>query len=98
MSNVYYHPEKFGLETVGEFEIDETDYSFNIFAIWRDPKTGKFYTAIDSGYSYPPPFEDFDSMEDLTTHENAHSVVAEIRSHKDPYENPADLISRIMAY
>lgn len=98
MKNVYYNPEEFGLETVGEFQIDEPDYSFNIFAVWRDPKTGKFYTAIDSGCSCPSPFEDYNSMKDLTVHENAHSLVSEIRYYKDAYESPADLISRIMAF
>lgn len=98
MKNVYYNPEEFGLETVGEFEIEASFYSFDIFAVWRDPKSGKFYTATDSGCSCPTPFEDYDSIESLTAHENAHSVLAEIQSYKNTYESPADLISRIMAF
>lgn len=98
MSNVYYSPEELGLEPLGEFEIHEADYSFDIFAAWRDPKTGLFYSASDSGCSCPSPFEDYNSLESLTMHETAHSLVAEIQAIEDPYESPADLIAKVMSY
>ncbi|TFD51995.1 hypothetical protein E3T46_07860 [Cryobacterium sp. Hh11] len=94
--NIYYDNE-LGLTKVGEFEIREADYSFNIFAVWCDLLTKKFYTASDSGCSCPIPFDDITSRADLTEHENGHSVIAAIREIDEPFESPDDLIARVMA-
>lgn len=65
MSNVYYKPESFGVETVGEIELEEGLYSFNLVLVLRDLETGKFYVNQDSGCSCPSPFEDFKTKESL---------------------------------
>ena len=57
MSNIYYSPEKFGLEAVAQIEYSDRDYVFDIRIVWKD-KNGKLYTARDSGCSCPVPFED----------------------------------------
>lgn len=96
--NLYYDDNALGLEKVGEFDVREPDYSFDIFGVWRDPLTGDFYTATDSGCSCPTPFEDITKREDMTKHTTAHAVVAEIHAVEKPYESPADLIAKIMAF
>lgn len=57
-SNIYYSPEKFGLETVGDIDFDD-DYGFDIFVVWRETATGRLGYGEDSGCSCPSPFEDF---------------------------------------
>lgn len=64
MSNVYNNPNAYGLTLVGEIELSESDYSFDILAVWRN-KEG-YYLGTDSGCSCPTPFEDYKSVEDLT--------------------------------
>lgn len=64
MSNVYYSPEKFSLEVVGEIEFSDMDYVFDTRVIWKH-SSGKLYTARDSGCSCPSPFEDYSKLEDL---------------------------------
>lgn len=62
--NIYYSPEKFGLEIVGDFEWSEPDYSFDMLVVWKE-KRGKYWVGEDSGCSCPSPFEDFKGTEDL---------------------------------
>lgn len=61
MDNMYYSPERFGLTTVGEFDLSEPDYSFDLFVVWH--KDGKLYWATDHGCSCPSPFEDLDTLD-----------------------------------
>lgn len=65
MPDLYYAPEKHGLDLVGEIEWSSGFYEFNITAVWRD-KEGNLYYADDSGCSCPSPFEDWGSINDLT--------------------------------
>src|SRR6476469_4897948 len=62
--NIYYNPERFGLEIVGTIDWAEPDYSFDFTAVWKKSR-GEYYLASDSGCSCPSPFEDFTSVEDL---------------------------------
>lgn len=56
--NIYYNPEKFGLETVAEIEYaDELD-GYDTRVVWKN-KSGDMFTARDSGCSCPIPFEDY---------------------------------------
>jgi hypothetical protein len=56
--NIYYSPEKFGLETVGEIDFSSGCYEFDLTVAWKDSGTGKLFYAQDSGCSCPSPFED----------------------------------------
>ena len=65
MSDVYYEPEHFGLEKVGEYDFSSGSYEFDVRCIWREKSTGKLLTARDSGCSCPLPFEDYTSLATL---------------------------------
>ena len=55
LSNIYYTPEKFGLQTVGE--VDRGDgYGFDRFVVWADADGNLMYDT-DAGCSCPSPFE-----------------------------------------
>ena len=65
MSNVYYSPEKFGLEILGELDFGGA-WEFDKYVVWWHEETQKAYWGHDSGCSCPSPFEGFNSLEDLT--------------------------------
>lgn len=62
--NVYYSPEKYGLELVGEFEWSEPSYSFDTLAVWKE-KRGRYWIGEDSGCSCPSPFENITDINQL---------------------------------
>lgn len=74
--NIYYSPEKFGMETVGEISWSEPCYDFDLTCVWKQAR-GKFFIASDSGCSCPSPFEDFTKVEDL----EGPFTKAELRKH-----------------
>jgi len=105
VSDVYHNPEEFGLETIGELELREPDYNFDILLVQRDTSTGKFYVNADSGCSCPSPFEDFTTKESLGTPLTAHEAVSKIidtcnKFGEDRWSgykpNPSELIGRVM--
>ena len=63
--NPYYDPEACGLKQLGMMD-DADSYEFHILVLWQDVKSGKLYYAVDSGCSCPTPFEDYQSLADLT--------------------------------
>ena len=63
--NPYYNPKECGLEIVTSLEEDEA-YQFDMIVVWKDTETGKLYMAQDSGCSCPTPFEETNSLSDLT--------------------------------
>lgn len=58
-ANVYNTPEKFGLEVYGD-AWREMSYEYDAFIIWKQPSTGAYLWASDSGCSCPTPFEEYD--------------------------------------
>lgn len=80
-SNVYYSPERFGLEPVGEIEWDNESYQFNLTAVWRHKETGVFYYADDSGCSCPAPFEDLE-IDDLTEIGRAQELIDHLEARR----------------
>lgn len=71
--NVYYHPEHYGLEVIGDIEWDNEAWQFNMTVVWRD-QAGNFYYADDSGCSCPSPFEDL-TLERLTRVERLQDLI-----------------------
>lgn len=65
-TSVYYSPDKHDLEVVGDLELYEPNYSFDTVVAWRHVPTGEVYWAHDSGCSCPSPFENYNSVSDLT--------------------------------
>lgn len=64
MNNIYYNPEAFGLELVGEIEWRECYYEFDFLAVWKE-KRGQYWIGQDSGCSCPSPFEDVTDINEL---------------------------------
>lgn len=62
--DIYYNPQDYGLTLLGTVDLSEPDYSFDLLAVWKGKKG--YYLATDSGCSCPTPFENYDSLEDLT--------------------------------
>jgi hypothetical protein len=62
---MYYDPEKFGLETVGEIDWSSGCYEFDLTVVWKRTSDGGFVYAEDRGCSCPSPFEDT-GIDDLT--------------------------------
>lgn len=65
-NNPYYSPENFGLTPVAEMSWHEPCYDFDYTVAWTS-EDGTLYWASDSGCSCPVPFEDYSSLDDLTT-------------------------------
>lgn len=84
--DVYYQPEKFGLEVVAELALDDEPYSFDILVVWRH-SSGLLFSAHDAGCSCPSPFENFTSLEhvDLFDYDEIEARVAEAMN--DGYHN-----------
>ncbi len=55
--NIYYDPEKFGLEQVGEIDFSSGAYEFDLTVVWRRVSDDALVYAEDSGCSCPSPFE-----------------------------------------
>ncbi len=66
VDNVYYSPDKCGLEIVESFDDPDASYSFNMFVVWRKLDDGRLFYASDSGCSCPSPFEDYHTLGSLT--------------------------------
>jgi hypothetical protein len=64
-NNPYNNPEKFGLTRVALLDDPEASYSFGYLVLWKH-EDGRLFYAQDSGCSCPSPFEDFNTLEDLT--------------------------------
>lgn len=62
--NLYYSPEKYGLEVVGTIEWSEPNYDFDMTVLWR-AKRGQYWIGSDSGCSCPSPFEDIYDVNEL---------------------------------
>lgn len=90
----YYSPDEFGLEIVGEIEWMDEPFEFDMTVVWRDPSTGQFYAADDSGCSCPSPFEGFHARADLVGPMSKGAVLAYLRAKGEPAKS-VDLAERI---
>lgn len=63
-NDVYYQPETFGLQVVGEMEWSEPCYDFDMTVVWKDGD-GVYYWASDAGCSCPSPFQNYTSISAL---------------------------------
>lgn len=53
-----------GLTYVGEADLSEPDYSFDLVGIWKNDDG--FYLGTDSGCSCPTPWENYGALSDFT--------------------------------
>jgi len=101
MTDIYYNPEAFDLETVAEIELEEPDYSFDIALVQQDTKSKKFYVNTDSGCSCPSPFEGFTTKASLGQPLGAHQAVKKIgelvSGNAHAAASAAEAIAKVMA-
>lgn len=62
--NIYYNPQDFGLEVVGDIERSDGCYQFDMVVVWKQAR-GKYWIGQDSGCSCPSPFEDITDINEL---------------------------------
>jgi hypothetical protein len=81
-NNPYYSPELCGLEIFTSIDTAGS-YEFDIFVIWKKLDDNTLWYAQDSGCSCPTPFEDFNSLSDLTpiTEETWHGFKEALKNH-----------------
>lgn len=77
-NNPYYNPEKWGLTTIAEFDESDGFYQFDYVVVWKG-NDGTLYLANDSGCSCPSPFENVESIAELTRI-NPDNIGGDIRS------------------
>lgn len=104
MNDVYYSPEKFGLTTVGEVELSNGSYEFDLFVVWQD-SAGTYLWGRDAGCSCPSPFEyqGIDGLDRGTAHEAA-AALQKVLDERDDYDRrngygeaaAVELIGRMM--
>lgn len=98
--NVYYQAEKFGLVQLGELELSEPCYSFDLFVMWHHPEFGRYYWASDSGCSCPEPFGAYEGLSDLESGDRVAALAALSSATARPiHDSPqvvADLRERIL--
>lgn len=78
VSDIYTAPEAYGLEFVGQVDLDNEPYQFDLLAVWRDCETGEYLYAFDAGCSCPSPFEDT-AVVDMTRVRSAYDVAVVIK-------------------
>ena len=103
--NLYYDPQKFGLEPVGTIDFSSGSYEFDYLCIWKDA-AGNYLWGSDSGCSCPTPFENqgVNSLAKGTAHQAA-AAIQERLNNRSEYEldyrygenDAIELIGRLMA-
>lgn len=89
--NIYYSPEKFGLETVDTVDAG-AGFEFDMLALFR--RGDNFYIGADSGCSCPIPFEGV-GVNDLTEINNLTSLLAEVAAWADSAWSDEDRTERV---
>lgn len=56
-TDLYYHPENYGLKVIGAIEWTDEPYEFDLTIVWRRESDGAFLWGDDSGCSCPGIFE-----------------------------------------
>lgn len=79
MTGIYYTPEAYGFETVGEISWNDDSYQFDLTAVWlKSDDPGVCYYTDDQGCSCPTPFDYVTDLQDLTR-----ASLTKIREHFD---------------
>lgn len=75
MIDVYYTPEKFGLEIIGYVEWGSGGYEYDRTTVWQQTSTGRLYYGDSAGCSCSTPYEGW-GIDDLTVAPNGTVIVA----------------------
>lgn len=89
-TNPYYSPEATGLAIVGDLDTGG-GYEFDMLVVWQRIEDGALFWGTDSGCSCPSPFEDVDSVDDLTAITDPREFSREARAWlREQYSTTAD--------
>jgi hypothetical protein len=98
MKYLYYNPEDFGLNVVGEIDWSDAAYEFDLTVVWIRKSDGALVYAEDGGCSCPVPFEDIHTAKDLVP-----TTPAELQAHLQQRDQGgkhaadiAELMSRVV--
>lgn len=101
MHNIYYDPEKCGLEIVGVLDEDDLSYEFNTLIVLRATESKKLYWAQSSGCSCPTPFEEYSYVSDIEhnlselNRESLETFVNEVRNFPVSMDERQKLITSV---
>lgn len=81
MIDVYYTPEKFGLQVVGSVEWGPGGYEYDLTTVWFHAESGSFYIGHSSGCSCSTPFRGrgIDDLEKLRESGTLGDIMARLR-------------------
>lgn len=82
-----------GLERLGEVEVDNEPYSFNLIGLWKGAEG--YYLGTDSGCSCPTPWESYakaDLTGPLTAEQAKEEVIAMVAAQRE-YQYGSDGIT-----
>lgn len=76
MYDITYEPQKYGVKLITDVG-DGGGYDWDCFTVWKSIEGNTFYWGADSGCSCTSPFEDLNSLADLTsgTAQQAHDAL-----------------------
>lgn len=92
--HAYNDPAAYGLTFVGEHDAGEM-YQWDIFAVWKDNETGRYYWGHDSGCSCNWAFEDMDGLDGLESG-NRHDAIAALEDWGGRWTDVSGLIEKIV--
>ena len=102
MSNIYYNPEKCGLEIVEVLDQNDLSYEFNTLLIVR-ATDNRVYYAHSSGCSCPTPFEEYyyasadDNDLNEVTHETLDDFINVVNNFPVSIDERKDAIRKVEA-
>ena len=91
----YYHPEKYGMTSIGFVDWGYGGYDFDLLQVWQK-EDGTFVFGEDSGCSCPTPFQDQD-VEDLTRINSLSIFKDYLSAHASKNDNSAMEIANLLA-
>ena len=96
--NIYSNPEVYGLTVLDSIEWADESYQFEMTVLWHDPETDACYVADDSGCSCPAPYEEYESIGDLTKIERLQDLIDHLAEGATKYGKQGEVADMVRAY
>lgn len=103
-NNIYYNPDKCGLEILATLDERDLSYQYNTYLVVIDLNSRRIFRASDSGCSCPVPFENYyfksankNNLEEITKH-NFEQFETEIAGFPSTKEEKQKMINIVKEY